>query len=95
MRQWTTPAANDTQTNTATNLPAGSAEKAEMRTEGLSQFKACIATANGITADMRACLAGEYDRLDKELNITYKSVMKELPTKALQQRLVPTRNAYG
>jgi uncharacterized protein YecT (DUF1311 family) len=51
-------------------------------------FKRCMAASGGVTSKMRACLHAEYDRLDKELNLTYRSVMKQLNTKQLRERLV-------
>jgi uncharacterized protein YecT (DUF1311 family) len=57
-------------------------------------FKRCMAASGGVTSDMRACLHSEYDRLDKELNITYRSVMKQLKTKQLKVRLVEVQRVW-
>ncbi|ASJ91949.1 hypothetical protein CBR61_14125 [Porphyrobacter sp. CACIAM 03H1] len=50
--------------------------------------------SDGITSEMRACLHAEYNRLDRELNATYRSVMKQLRSKELRSRLVNSQRAW-
>lgn len=57
-------------------------------------LKACIARSGGVTASMRACLAEEYGRLDRQLNSTYRAVMKQLPTADLRGRLVQSQRVW-
>ena len=57
-------------------------------------LKACIARSGGVTASMRSCLAAEYRQLDRQLNITYRAVMKQLPTAALRKRLVESQRVW-
>jgi uncharacterized protein YecT (DUF1311 family) len=71
----------------------GFAQTAERNAESPA-FKACMKKSGGITASMRACLHAEYTRLDRELNITYKSVMKQLKTKDQKTRLVNSQRVW-
>lgn len=57
-------------------------------------FKACMKQSGGVTASLRACLNTEYRTLDRELNVTYKSVMKQLKTKDLRTRLVNSQRVW-
>ncbi|NJS13858.1 MAG: DUF1311 domain-containing protein [Sphingopyxis sp.] len=43
---------------------------------------------------MRACLHAEYGLLDRQINITYKSTMKQLKTAHLQGRLVDSQRVF-
>ena len=57
-------------------------------------FSQCMRASGGITSDMRACLHAEYDRLDRQLNATYRSVMRQLRTKDLRTRLLNSQRAW-
>ena len=59
-----------------------------------SVFSQCMRDSGGVTSDMRACLHAEYDRLDRELNMTYRSVMKQLRTQDLHTRLLNSQRAW-
>ena len=61
--------------------------------KGSPQLSACIKRSGGVTADMRACLADEYRRLDRDLNVTYKSVMQQL-TPRQRTRLKESQRAW-
>lgn len=61
---------------------------------GSPALKACIARSGGVTASMRACLADEYQRLDRQLNSTYRAVMKQLPNADLRGRLVQSQRVW-
>jgi uncharacterized protein YecT (DUF1311 family) len=63
-------------------------------TDGSAALKACMSKSGGVTADMRACLNTEYKRLDRDLNTTYASVMKQLKTKDLRERLVNSQRVW-
>ena len=57
-------------------------------------FKACMKDSGGVTAAMRACHSNEYRRLDAVLNRDYKSVMRQLQTKDLKQRLIESQRVW-
>lgn len=57
-------------------------------------FSQCMEASGGITSEMKACLHAEYDRLDRELNVTYRSVMKQLRTQELRSRLLNSQRAW-
>jgi uncharacterized protein YecT (DUF1311 family) len=54
----------------------------------------CIKRSEGVTPEMRTCLADEYKRLDRILNATYRSVMKQLKTKDHKRRLVESQRVW-
>lgn len=57
------------------------------RRESSAAFESCVDNSGGVTAEMLACLSREYKRLDRRLNVTYRTVMKQLPTQNLRTRL--------
>lgn len=61
---------------------------------GSTTFRQCMKASGGVTSAMKACLSGEYTRLDRELNVTYKSVMKQLKTPHLRTRLVESQRVW-
>lgn len=46
---------------------------------GSPAFNACVARANGVTADLADCQTREIARSDAQLNAVYKSAMLRLP----------------
>lgn len=74
-------------------LTAGSASAAKASGKESPQLSACMKQSGGVTADMRACLADEYRRLDRDLNVTYKSVMRQL-TPRQRTRLKESQRAW-
>lgn len=62
--------------------------------KGNSAFSRCMAASKGVTSDMKACLSTEYARLDRELNVTYKSAMGKLKTAQLRKRLVESQRVW-
>lgn len=71
------------------------ASRAEARESAESPvFSKCMKASGGVTSEMRACLHAEYKRLDRELNVTYKSVMKQLKTQDLRTRLVNSQRVW-
>lgn len=61
---------------------------------GSATFSRCMKASGGVTSAMKACLSAEYTRLDRELNVTYKSVMKQLKTPHLRTRLVESQRVW-
>ncbi|HEX4874686.1 MAG TPA: lysozyme inhibitor LprI family protein [Sphingorhabdus sp.] len=61
---------------------------------GSATFSRCMKASGGVTSAMKACLSAEYTRLDRELNVTYKSVMKALKTPHLRTRLVESQRVW-
>jgi len=59
-----------------------------------SAFKACVMRSGGVTAVLKNCLAAEHRLRDRELNRTYKSVMKQLRTQALRIRLRDSQRVW-
>ena len=62
--------------------------------EGSIEFRNCMKEAGGITSEMRACLHTEYGLLDRQINITYKSTMKQLKTVELRNTLVRSQRTF-
>jgi uncharacterized protein YecT (DUF1311 family) len=71
--------------------PASAATKPQAES---TEFSRCMKASGGVTADMKACLHTEYNRLDRELNATYKSVMRQLKTQHLRSRLVESQRVW-
>ena len=59
-----------------------------------SLLSACIAASGGVTSEMRSCLQAEYIYLDRQLNLTYKAVRRELKAPYLRKRLVEAQRAW-
>ncbi len=79
---------------TAAIVPPPAAAAAPDPARSSPMLKACIARSGGVTASMRSCLADEYGRLDRQLNSTYRAVMKQLPTADLRGRLVQSQRVW-
>lgn len=57
-------------------------------------FRQCVRESGGVTAAMRACMAGEYRRLDKALNIAYRGALRRSPDDAARSRLRDAQRAW-
>lgn len=77
----------------ATHSPATAAGARAAAAESAT-FKKCMKASGGVTAAMRACMGTEYARLDRQLNVTYRSVMKQLKTKQQRTRLVEVQRVW-
>lgn len=58
-----------------------------------AEFHACMDDAAGAPTPMRMCLGNEFDRVDADLNATYRTLMRTLPS-ARRQRLLTDERAW-
>lgn len=77
----------------ATHSPASAAGARAAAAESAA-FKKCMKASGGVTARMQGCMGTEYARLDRQLNVTYRSVMKQLKTKQQRTRLVEVQRVW-
>ena len=69
-------------------LSIGGVMAAEPAADGRSpQFRQCVQGSGGVTAAMQNCMAGEYRRLDRALNVAYREALRRLPSNAARSRL--------
>ncbi|WP_439569858.1 lysozyme inhibitor LprI family protein [Sphingopyxis sp.] len=74
---------------------AGSAAAAAPAPEDRSPaFRQCVRDSGGVTAAMRACMAGEYRRLDKALNAAYRGALRRSPGDTARARLRDAQRAW-
>lgn len=77
-------------TGLVVSSPAAAADTAA----GSPAFKRCMKASGGVTASMRACISTEYGLLDRDLNATYRRVMRQLPTAHLRGRLRESQRVW-
>lgn len=62
-------------------------ESAALYNELSDDFRRCIRRSGGVTANMQDCMAAEYARLDRQLNVAYTRAMGELTTNQARKDL--------
>lgn len=74
----------------STSLPA-----AEQATADRSpKFRQCLRDSGGVTAAMQPCMADEYRRLDRALNIAYRDALRRLLGDTARSRLRDAQRSW-
>ena len=58
------------------------------------EFRQFVRDSAGVTGAMQTCMAGEYRRLDRALNMAYRDALRRLPSDAARSQLRALQRAW-